>query len=322
MSITVVIPSRNEASNVARVVQMITSQTRQPTEVVVADGMSTDGSRELWQAAKIPGVPLKLLDNRRKSVPAGLNLALSAASGELVARMDTHAHYAPNYLEKVATLLETRADVQAVGGAMATAGRGPWGLAIAAVLRRPFGLGGARHRVNGTEGPIQHVFSGCYRRTALAEAGGWDERLLANEDFEADLRVAQSGGTIWLNPEAKSTWYVRESPRALAKQMWRYGYYKALTLLMHPRSLRSRQLAPPALVLGMCAAGAAGRRPLLAVGGVYLSFAMLSGAAAARTDGASPSRGALVTPIVHLSWGAGLLAGLVRFGGSAAIGRR
>ncbi|MFQ1003239.1 glycosyltransferase family 2 protein [Modestobacter sp. SSW1-42] len=315
--VSVIVPSRDEVHNLPRVLAMIAAQTLQPDEVVVADGMSTDGSRELLAAASDVGFVLRVVDNPDRIVSAGLNRALEAATGEIVARMDTHADYAPDYLEQVVGFLDDHPEVDAVGGSMATAGRGPWGTAIAATLSRSFGLGGARHRVGGEPGEIQHVFSGCYRRAALVRAGGWDERFEANEDFEADLRVAATGGAVWLHPDAQSTWYVRDSLRTLATQMWRYGYYKGLTLHLHPSSLRSRQLVPPALVLGL-AAGLVARPRLgaLATAG-YLAAAGALGARAAATDGASAARGACVPPVVHLSWGAGLIAGAVRFTGAA-----
>ncbi|MGH3620478.1 MAG: hypothetical protein ACRDQ5_01630, partial [Sciscionella sp.] len=162
-------------------------------------------------------------------------------------------------------------------------------------------------------GPIDHVFTGCYRRSALIAAGGFDERLLANEDFELDTRLLERGGTLWLHPEARSTWHVRDSVPALAKQMFRYGYYKALTLRLHPRSLKLRQLLPPLLVLGLV--GAARYRPqwggFMLAG--YLALAGGCGARVAAADDASPWRGAVIPPAVHLMWAGGLLAGLVRF---------
>ena len=308
---SVIIPSRDEAHNVPRVLGMIAAQTRQPDEVVIADGMSADGSRELWAQARINGRPVVLVDNPQRIVPTGLNAALAAATGDVVARMDTHADYAPDYLERVVGHLEAHPELAGVGGAMDTRGRGAWGEAIASTLVRPFGLGGARHRAGGAAGPIAHVFSGCYRRSAVVAAGGWDPRFSANEDFEADQRIAAHGG-LWLLPEATSTWYVRDTPRALALQMWRYGYFKGLTLVVHPSSVKVRQLAPPAVVLGLLAATAIDRKLGAAAALAYLAAAGGLGARAARADGGSPWRGSVVPPVVHLAWGSGLIAGYLR----------
>ncbi|MFC3686820.1 glycosyltransferase [Aquipuribacter hungaricus] len=312
-TLTVVIPARDEIERWPAVLERLRAQTLQPDQVVVADGTSTDGSREWLDRVAADDPSFVVVDNPRRVVPAALNVALAAATGDLVARMDTHADYADDYLEQVVGFLRATPGAAGVGGAMETAGRGAWGAAIASVLSRPVGLGGARHRVGGAPGPIVHVFSGCYRREQLVAAGGWDERLHANEDYEMDVRVAESGSPVHLQPAARSTWYVRRTPRALALQMWRYGYYKGLTLHLHPGSLRARQLAPPLVVLGLLLGPLVSRRGWAAGAAGYALLSGALGARAAHADGAEPWRGAVVPALVHLSWGAGLLAGLVRF---------
>jgi cellulose synthase/poly-beta-1,6-N-acetylglucosamine synthase-like glycosyltransferase len=288
-------------------------QQLQPQEVVVADGRSTDGTREWLEEAARSRAWLTVVDNPARSVPAGLNAAVAASSGELVARMDAHADYDPDYLRSLVDFLSERPDVAAVGGAMEAVGVGAVGRVIAATLRRPIGMGGARHRCGGAGGPIDHVFTGCYRRSALDAVGGYDTRLLANEDFELDTRLRERGGVVWLQPSARCRWYVRESLPALARQMWRYGYHKALTLLLHPSSLRARQVVPAALVAGLWSLLFLRPQAGLAAGAGYLACSGAAGAIAARADGEAGWRGAVVPPVVHLSWGAGLLAGLVRF---------
>lgn len=310
--ISVVIPSRNELRRLPAVLAGVEAQVLTPDEVIIADGMSDDGSREWLARAAESRSWLKVIDNPRRTIPAALNTALDIATGDLVARMDTHADYSPCYLQELVHLLVRNDQVVGAGGAMESAGHGPWGRAIAATLRRPFGMGGASHRVGGPAGPVEHVFSGCYRRGVLLAAGGFDERLLANEDFELDVRLRERGDIIWLHPGARSTWYVPESIPGLARKMLRYGRYKALTLRLHPTTVRARQLVPPVLISGLVGLTLWRPRRGAAAAAVYLGLAGAAGAGAAAVDGASPWRGALVPPIVHLTWGSGLLAGLVR----------
>jgi hypothetical protein len=174
-------------------------------------------------------------------------------------------------------------------------------------------MGGARHRCGGAGGPIDHVFTGCYRRSALDAVGGYDTRLLANEDFELDTRLRERGGVLWLEPSAVCRWYVRESFRALARQMWRYGHHKALTLRLHPSSLRVRQVVPALLVAVLWPLVLFRPHAGLAATAGYLACSGTVGMFAARADGEAGWRGAAVPPVVHLSWGTGLLTGLVRF---------
>ena len=311
-SVSVVVPTRNEAVRLPALLDSIEAQTWVPVEVIIVDGMSTDGSRD-WLANVATSRPwMAVVDNPARNIPAALNTGLRRARGDLVARMDTHADYAPDYIEALVRVLQRRVEVVGAGGAMDSAGRGRWGQAIAAVLRRPVGMGGAPHRVGAEEGPVDHVFTGCYRRAALLQVGGFDQRLLANEDFELDTRLRKAGGTVWLVPQARSLWYVPESLPALARKMFRYGRFKAMTLRMHPESIKVRQLAPPSLLVGLLGLGVVRPQWGVTATGVYLGAAAAAGACAGAADDASPWRAAMVPPVVHLCWGAGLLAGLVR----------
>jgi len=308
-TVSVVIPVRDEMHRMPAVLASIEAQTVFPDEVLIIDGMSTDGTNQWCRAAADTRPWLKVLDNPDRVVPAALNIGLCHAKGDIWARMDAHADYPNDYLERCLVVLRDRPEVVGVGSVMTTAGRGSWGRSIAAVLSRRIGLGGAQHRIDGGSGVVPHVFTGAYRRAALVAAGGYDPRLLANEDYEADHRLSQRVGSLWLDSSIRSTWYVRESPKALSGQMWRYGFYKALTLSMHPGSLRVRQLAPPALLLSLLAATVTRPRWGAALALAYASVAGAAGARAALSDGASSWRAAVAVPVVHASWGAGLLAG-------------
>jgi hypothetical protein len=317
----VIIPVRNEITNIARVLEMVEAQSRRPDEVVVADGLSDDGTREHLTEAARTRPWLTVVDNEHRIVPGGLNAALAAATGDLVVRMDAHAHYPADYIEVMERFLAEHPDVSAVGGAMITEGRSPWGRAIAAVLARPIGMGGAKHRVTTEAGPVEHVFSGCYRRSALMGIGGWDLRFPANEDFEADTRLREQGGQVWLTPRVRPIWFTRDTLRGLAQQMWRYGGGKALTLHDHPDSLRARQLVPVVLLTGLTGVTVLNPRLGLKTWAAYLLASGAAGARVAQQDGASPAKGALVPATVHLSWGAGCTVGLVRHKLSRRVGR-
>lgn len=310
LAVSVVVPVRNERPNLPGLMDVIESQTLAPREVVVVDGASTDGTREWLEQAATSRPWLVVLSNPEHMTPRSLNLGIARASSPIVARMDGHARYAPTYLERVVETFAEHPEVVGVGGSMESVGHGSWGEAIAAVLRRPVGLGGARHRVGGHGGPIDHVFSGSYRRDRLVEVGGYDPSFVANEDFECDCRLRARGGVIWLEPSAMCTWFVRDNIAALARQISRYGFYRARTILVHPASMRARHLVPP------CHRGAGRPWPGVPstrrqrVRGVPPRRPVNRGKVA-HGDGASAWRGAVVVPAVHLSWGCGLLGGLI-----------
>ncbi len=310
-TVSVVVPSRDERATLPHLVEVIEMQTLHPTEVLVVDGMSDDGSYEwLLEAAKTRPW-LRVIRNPAQTIPAALNTALGHVTGDYIARMDTHARYSPDYLEVLVGLLEEQPHIVGAGGAMSSAGRGIWGRAIAAVLSHPVGMGGAPHRVGAEQGPVDHVFTGCYRRADLLSIGGFDERLLANEDFELDFRLRRTRGAVWLVPRARSTWFVPESLPELSRKMYRYGRFKAVTMRLHPGSIRARQVAPPVLASVVTLLGASRPRYALALFAAYVLGVSAAGARAGDREGASRWRAALVPSVVHASWCLGLFRGLL-----------
>jgi succinoglycan biosynthesis protein ExoA len=310
LRVSVVVPCRNEMAHLTEFFEALTAQSRPPDEVLVVDGMSEDGSAEWLGARAADDHQLILLRNPQCTVPSAMNLGIDAASGDVIARMDVHAAYAEDYLERLVCLLEERPEIAAAGGTYLMRGRGAWGSAIAAVLSHPVALGGAPHRRGRAAGWVTHVGTGVYRRSVLVEVGGFDPTLLANEDFELDYRLTRAGHLIWLDPEARFTSYCRPDPRSLARQMWRYGFYKGRTLVLHPASLKPRQLAPPVLVGLFVLTPWINSRWAARLIGAYVATAGAVGSRVARRSGASSVRGAATLPMVHLVWGAGVLVGL------------
>ena len=186
-------------------------------------------------------------------------------------------------------------------------------------MTTPLGAGDARYRLGGTEGPTDTVYLGVFRRDALDAAGGFDPAMARNEDYELNWRLRERGETVWLDPGLAVAYRPRSNLAQLARQYWDYGRWKAVMLRRHPASLRVRQLAAPLLVLGLSAsslpalAGIGGAVAAAALPGAWL-LALLLGAAVAGMRRGEPA--ALLLPLalaaMHLSWGAGFLASLVR----------
>jgi succinoglycan biosynthesis protein ExoA len=315
LTVAVVVPLRNEIGRLAAVLANIEAQTRPPTLVVFADGASDDGSREWLQWAAETRPWLVVVDNPERIIPTALNRAIAEVECDVTARMDTHVDYEPHYLETVVGLLETNPTLAGAGAPYATLGKGVWGEAIAAVLRRPWAHGGAKHQVGATLRRVSHTRWTVYRTAAIRAAGGWDTQMQVNEDEEMDVRIRRLGD-IWLVPTTRSTWYVRDSLPAFVRQMWRYGSFRSLTIHLHPQTLELRVLAPPLLTAGLAASLVARRRLGVRLTFGYLAAAVALGALSARNDGASWWRGAVVLPVIHLVYGAGFLTGMVIHAGS------
>ena len=182
-------------------------------------------------------------------------------------------------------------------------GRVEQGIALA--MSSQFGAGPARFHVSSSAGWVDTVYLGAYRTELARQVGGYAEDVGVNEDAEFAIRMRPHGG-IWFDPQIKSTYVPRESLHAVARQFYRYGRSRAATIVRHPGSVSARQLAAPALVLGLLSPR---RRAVL--------FGYVGVLAAAAVVERRRARSALpefvsVLPAMHLAWGLGFIVGLAK----------
>lgn len=307
--VSVLIPARNEAARIEACLRSVLAQDAPGgLEVVVADGASTDGTADLARAAGARVVP-----NPRGITPAGLNRALAAARGAVVVRFDAHAEMPPGYVAACLRALDEETGAVNVGGWRDARGDGPWARATGAALASRFGVGNPRiwrrPRAGAARVDVDTVPLGAWPADALRSAGGWSEEFVRNQDFELNNRLRRANGRVVFDPAIWSVYHPRESLRALARQYWEYGLFKARMLREDPGSLRPRQLAP----VGLLAAAvlALGPKPVARPArAALLAYLLVLGAVAARGQGGWRTVPVLAT--MHLTWVAGLLRGLAR----------
>jgi len=249
-SVTVVLLCRNEIDHIENCLNSILAQVPPPGgfEVLVVDGMSDDGTREILKRVAAGHKSLRILDNPQRITPCAMNIGIRAARGQWIAIMGSHNCYAEDYLAKCyETALETHADN--VGGALICQGRTILEKAIAAAHHSAFAIGGAKWHNTQYEGPADTVFGGFYKREVFERIGTFDEDLVRNQDDELNLRLTRSGGTIWHSPKIKSWYCPRNSLRALFKQYMQYGYWKVRVIQKHKLPASIRHLVPGAFVL-------------------------------------------------------------------------
>ena len=316
--VSVIVPCRNEEQFIRPCLERIlaTAYPLDRLEILVADGRSDDATRAIVTELAARHPQLRLLDNPLRITPAALNIAIRAARGEIIVRMDAHAFFPPDYIVRlVEALEETGADV--VGGAIDTrpANGTATAQAIAIAMRHPFGVGNSSFRI-GTPGrrQVDHLpFFACHR-SLFDRVGQFDEELVRNQDGEFSSRVRQRGGRIVLIPEARAEYFARDTLGKLARMFFQYGYYKVLTARKVGRVMTVRQVVPPLFLLALVIT-AIGALWLPVSGNVFLGLLAAYAAAVslaslhgARGHGARPAAVLVaVFPIMHFGHGIGQL---------------
>lgn len=320
--VTVMIPMRNEAGHIGKCVESILAQNypADRMEVLVVDGRSDDDSRAVVEEIARRDPRVRLLDNPARIVPGALNVAIRAARGEVIARVDAHTDFDPDYLREGVAALE-RSGADNVGGPMIARGGGPIGDAVEMATSSPFGIGAYFHF--GTEDRfVDTVYLGMWRREVFRKVGLFDEELVRNQDDEFNYRTRKLGGTIFLTPRMRSSYQNRQSLRLLARQFYQYGLWKVRVCQKHPKQMSARHFVPPAFVLALLGtppllwlAPALGKLGLLAIA-AYLGLIAYASLRAAQKAGEGRQKQwlPLVFAIIHVAWGLGFLVGLVRFG--------
>lgn len=310
--VSIVMPVRDDAENLVTAVSSVLAQDYGGRlDVFVAVGPSSDDTEDVAARIARDDPRVHVVANPAGLTAAGLNAAIANAPGEIVARVDGHATLPPGYLQRaVAVLLETGA--VNVGGVQQAEGTTPFERAAAAAMTSRFGVGNARFHYGGAPGPVDTVYLGVFRRDAIDRVGGFDETLVRNQDYELNWRLRDAGGIVWFDPHLRVGYRPRGRLSALARQYFEYGRWKREMLRRHPRSLRWRQLAPPAALLANAAAlltGTTCSRRLLLIPTAYVVGTLIASASASRGDLGVARRLPLIFATMHHAWGAGFLIG-------------
>jgi succinoglycan biosynthesis protein ExoA len=315
--VSVVVPVLNEERHIEASLNSVLEQDYPSDryEVIVADGGSSDRTRTIVQAVAHRHPNVRLIDNPGRLQAAGLNRAILASRGSIIARQDGHADWRRNHLRRsVELLLSTGADN--VGGRQEAAGDGVSGRAIARAMASPFGVGGAGFRYSSRQQEMPTVFLGTFRRTAFERVGLFDEAYPPHEDYELNNRIRSTGGRIVYSPDIRTRYHVRDGLLALARQYYRYGRGKVRVARQSPEVLRPYHMAAPMMVAALPAMAALtladrGRRLAVSTAGLYAGACLI----AAQRAGDGETLGVRVRipaafAVMHIAWGAGFWAGI------------
>ncbi len=249
--VSVVIPMYNEARNIRRCVESILGQTY-PTErleVIVVDGISDDGSRDILKELSEQHENVHFFDNPLRITPRALNIGIQNARGDVIIILGAHTKINPDFIERNIELMLERGEV-CTGGTQINIGDTYWQQAIGIGMASKFGIPTAPYRYETSERYVDTVVYAAYRRDILEKVGLFEEDLHIAEDAELNWRIRQAGFKIFFSPKIVSYYYPRPNLRKLFKQFFNYGLMRVNVIKKHPDAFRWLHILPAAAVFG------------------------------------------------------------------------
>jgi cellulose synthase/poly-beta-1,6-N-acetylglucosamine synthase-like glycosyltransferase len=324
LHVSVILPCRNEAKTIRACLESVVASDfpKDELELLVVDGCSDDGTRQVIIEFSKQYVWINLLDNARRITPVAMNIGIRSAKGRILIRMDAHSVYPASYISALLMWLD-RSNADNVGGIcmVRPANKTSKAQAIAFALSHPWGVGNSHFRI-GADKPrwVDTVPFGCYRREIFDRIGLYNEAFIRNQDDELNHRLIKNGGRILLVPEIVSFYIARESLGNVWTMFYQYGYFKPLAVRTIGAVTTARQLVPSAFVMSL--ALTASLAPwshtmevlLYALVFAYVTIDLsISCCAALRRSLRCGLWSVIVFPIHHMSYGIGYLKGILDF---------
>lgn len=321
--ISLIIPTYNEEKYIKNCINSLleTNYPREDLEIIIVDGNSSDKTVAIVKDLMKNFTMIKLINNPKKIAPIAMNLGIKASEGEYILRIDAHARYAPNYIEKCIELLE-RTNAVNVGGCMNTepSNKGILAKSIALVLSHKFGVGNSDFRTVKEEKEVDTVPFGAFPRYIFDQVGMYNEILVRNQDIELNSRIIQSGGKIILSPEIQCTYFARGNYQGLWKQNYENGKWNIFTSSITANSLSLRHFIPfifvSCLILSIILSLLLPKIGLLLGGGILGSYLLATLLVTLKVVNKTKQIGYfLFLPlsffILHFSYGLGSITGVI-----------
>jgi len=302
--VDVVMPIRNEADHLATAIASVRAQDYPGSmRIILGVGPSTDGTEALAESMAASSVDLEVVPNPSGKTPSALNAAIRSGSAPVIVRVDGHSELSAGYLRRAVEILRDTGAAN-VGGIQRPEPTTPFEQAVADATTSLLGTGGASYRVGSAARAVDTVYLGVFDRTAVEAVGLFDEDLIRNQDYELNIRLRDAGGAVWFDPTLSVGYTPRSTWSALARQYYEYGWWKAVVLRKHPRSLKLRQLIPPVGIIGVLAGLLLGTRwrPAFVVPVAYT--AAISGSVRSSRE---RLRAPTLLIVIHVAWSVGLL---------------
>lgn len=320
MKISFIIVAYNAAGSLDALLEDLLAQTlpHEQIEALLVDSASTDETRARMLAfAQTAPFEVKVLDNPKRWLSSGINVALGAATGDAIIRLDAHARIPKDFLRSSLRALERGEDI--VGGSvLGGAPNGAWESVLRTVDTSRFCGGAAPFRNGGAARYVDALAYALYRRSVYDKVGLYDERLRRTEDNDMHYRMRRAGYRFYFSPDIVSYHASRATLRGQLRQKWGNGYWIGRTMRIQPCCFAPRHLIPALFVLAL-ALGLVllplSAWPLLSLLFAYLACDLFFVVRGALSQEAGRLLALLTLPFlfpaVHVVYGVGTLAGLL-----------
>lgn len=250
--VSVILPILNEERDLSDCISAILQQKYDgKLEVILALGPSTDNTNQIARSLAQSDARIKLVENPTGKTATALNLAIAAATFEIICRIDGHAEISDSYIKTAVEIMDQTGAVN-VGGLMNAAAAGGFQSVVARAMRSRIGVGASKFHTGGEAGAADTVYLGTFKKSAILQAGGFDEKYIRAQDWELNHRLRLNGGLIWFDPRLVVTYRPRDTFGKLAKQYFEYGRWRRAVSRKHQGTVNYRYLAPPiALVINL-----------------------------------------------------------------------
>jgi cellulose synthase/poly-beta-1,6-N-acetylglucosamine synthase-like glycosyltransferase len=315
---SIVIPCRNEKDYISNCVKSIEKQdyNSELIEIVIVDGFSEDGTKDILETLKKNNDNIKVLDNPSRKTPQALNIGIKNSSGDAIIILGAHTELDKDFVKYNNKFLNEK-KVKVTGGTQINVGHTYAQNLIGIVMEMPFAMASAKYRWSDNEQYVDTVVYAAYRKELFDEVGYFEEGFTISEDAEFNWRIRQAGYKIFFSPKIKSYYYPRDSIIGFIKQIFRYGILRVNVLKKHIDSFKFLHLIPPAFVLVLVFGVLLGfiNKVFFTILGLLLAFYfILNISASIKAVFPNKIKYFLFIPflvfILHISWGLGFLVGM------------
>jgi glycosyltransferase involved in cell wall biosynthesis len=251
VAISVILPVFNEASHIEEALRSLLNQDARncSLEILVVDGGSVDGTREIVRRWVKAHSSIRLLDNPGRKTPMALNIGLRASAGDYVCIFGAHAKYPPDYIRVCMEELKSK-HAAGCSGRLITASAGMHLSARLAAWCIAHRFTSSRSSVRTHPGGyVDTIPFPVMDKQSLLDVGGYDERLDRNQDNDMNQRLRAFGHKLYLTPRTQATYYARPGVKSLLDYAYNTGWWNGTTARLSFAAMSLRHFVPFAFVL-------------------------------------------------------------------------